>query len=235
MDLFAMLLFFAGIVAFLVGAVGLIIVVLRKKSKKSWIVTLCSGLAAVIIGIIISATTGAIDRSSSSSAASSSKVSKKTETKEATNTSDDDSSSDASSSDESSSSSQSKSSSSKAFNIADYQTGITYDQLARTPNDYKNKNVTFTGKVIQVIDGDSETDLRVAINGDSDNIVLVGFDPSIMNGARVLEDDKITFYGMSLGTTTYKSTIGGKITVPLVAAVKIEDSGKAPDDYGYTN
>jgi hypothetical protein len=133
------------------------------------------------------------------------------------------------------SNSKSESSNSKAFNIADYQTGITYDQLARTPNDYKKKNVTFTGKVIQVIEGDSETDLRVAINGDSDNIVLVGFDPSIMNGSRVLEEDKITFYGVSLGTTTYKSTLGGKITVPLVAAVKIEDSGKAPDDYGYTN
>lgn len=131
--------------------------------------------------------------------------------------------------------SKSESTNSKAFNIADYQTGITYDQLARTPNDYKKKNVTFTGKVIQVIEGDSETDLRVAINGDSDNIVLVGFDPSIMNGSRVLEEDKITFYGVSLGTTTYKSTLGGKITVPLVAAVKIEDSGKAPDDYGYTN
>lgn len=229
MDVFAMLLFLAGILAFLVGTIGLIVVAIRKKSKRNWLITLCAGFAAVIIGIAISATSGAIDQSSNSHSASSSKVSKKTKSEEPADSSSEDESS------EDSSSSSAASSSSKEFVAADYQTGITYDQLARTPDNYKNKDVTFTGKIVQVIEGDSETDLRVAIDGDSDDIILVGFDPSIMNGSRVLEDDKITFYGASLGTTTYKSTLGGKITVPLVAAVKIEDSGKAPDDYGYTD
>ena len=40
------------------------------------------------------------------------------------------------------------------------------------------------------------------------------------------------FYAESLGTTTYKSTMGGKITVPLALAKKIDDAGTAPDDYG---
>lgn len=34
-----------------------------------------------------------------------------------------------------------------------YETGITYDQLARTPDDFKGKKVKFTGKVVQVIEG----------------------------------------------------------------------------------
>lgn len=145
-------------------------------------------------------------------------------------------SSEESSSEESSeeeSSSESSAAESSSFNPSDYQPGASFDQLARTPDDYKGKKVSFTGNVIQVVEGDDETDLRVAIDGDIDNIILVGFNPEIMNGSRVLEDDKITFYGMSLGTTTYDSTAGGKITVPLVYAAKIDDSGKAPDSYGY--
>lgn len=125
-----------------------------------------------------------------------------------------------------------ESSSTETFNAADYNTGITYEQLARTPNDYKGKNITLTGKVIQVVEGDDETDLRVAVDGNYDNVIMVGYDPDIMNGSRILENDKITFYAESLGTTTYKSTMGGKITVPLALAKKIDDAGTATDDYG---
>lgn len=131
-----------------------------------------------------------------------------------------------------SSGSNESSEASSTINTADYNTGITYEQIARTPDDYKGKNITLTGKVIQVVEGDDETDLRVAVDGNYDNIVMVGYDPDIMNGSRILENDKITFYAESLGTTTYKSTMGGKITVPLALAKKIDDAGTAPDDYG---
>lgn len=131
-----------------------------------------------------------------------------------------------------SSGSNESSEASSTINTADYNTGITYEQLARTPDDYKGKNITLTGKVIQVVEGDDETDLRVAVDGNYDNVVMVGYDPDIMNGSRILENDKITFYAESLGTTTYKSTMGGKITVPLALAKKIDDAGTAPDDYG---
>lgn len=33
-----------------------------------------------------------------------------------------------------------------------YDTGITYDQLARTPDDYKGEKVKFYGKVVQVVE-----------------------------------------------------------------------------------
>ena len=120
----------------------------------------------------------------------------------------------------------------KAFDRSEYSTAITYDQLARTPDQYEDKLVALTGKVIQVLDGKSETDLRVAINGNYDDVVIVAYDPDIMHGKRVLENDKIIFYGKSYGVTTYKSTIGEKITVPLVIVKVIDDDGEAPDDYG---
>ncbi|MBR3325756.1 MAG: hypothetical protein IKG22_00325, partial [Atopobiaceae bacterium] len=39
---------------------------------------------------------------------------------------------------------------------------------------------------------------------------------------RSLEDDEITIYGVSKGLYTYKSTLGGNITIPLVGIEKIE-------------
>lgn len=170
---------------------------------------------------------GTYSGESNRSAASSS--SSKAESSKAKSSQEDDDSYGESDSDDSDSE---ESSSTETFNAADYNTGVTYDQLARTPDDYKYKKVSFTGKVIQVIDGDDETDLRVAVDGNYDNVIFIGYDPDIMNGSRVLEEDKITFYGESKGTTSYKSTGSGNITIPAVSVVKIEDAGKAPDDYG---
>lgn len=132
----------------------------------------------------------------------------------------------------SSSSSTSNDSTASSSSSVNYRTDITYDQLARTPDNFKNTSLTLTGEVIQVTEGKHETDLRVAIDGNYDDIVYIAYDPSIMNKSRVLENDKIQFYGTSEGTTTYTSTMGGKITIPLVIADKINDQGQAPDDYG---
>ncbi len=102
-----------------------------------------------------------------------------------------------------------------------YETGITFDQLARTPDTYDGEKVKFSGKVIQVIEGDYETDLRIAIGGDYDCVILVYYYASIVD-SRVLEDDWITIYGVSEGLYTYESTLGGNITVPLIKVDKID-------------
>ena len=102
-----------------------------------------------------------------------------------------------------------------------YETGITYDQLARTPDDYKGKKVKFTGEVVQVLEGDGEVDIRLAVDGDWDNIIYGYYSSSIVS-SRVLEDDTITIYGVSQGLYTYESTMGGHITIPLVQVDKID-------------
>lgn len=150
-------------------------------------------------------------------------------------TSDDESSSDNEPSESSASlseSSSSASSSSVSDNASDYQTGITYDQIARNPNDYKDKKVQFTGKVIQVIEDDDQTEIRIAVDGNSDNVILVDYDNDILSGSRVLENDVVTVSGKSVGTVSYKSTMGGKITIPGISATILTDQGKASDDYG---
>ena len=102
-----------------------------------------------------------------------------------------------------------------------YDTGITYDNLARNPDDYKGEKVKFKGKVVQVIEGDSENQIRLAVNSDYDTILYCGYDPSIVS-SRVLEDDIITVYGYSVGTISYQSTLGGNITIPGVYVEKID-------------
>ena len=102
-----------------------------------------------------------------------------------------------------------------------YNTGITYDQLARTPDEYIFEKVKFQGKVIQVIEGDGETQVRIAINDNYDTILLGAFESSAVS-SRVLEDDKITIYGTSTGLITYESTMGGSISIPGVVIDKID-------------
>ena len=108
-----------------------------------------------------------------------------------------------------------------------YETGITYDQLARNPDDYMNEKVKFTGEVVQVLEGEGETDIRLAVHWnsygwyDSDQILYCGFDPSILS-FRLLEDDIITIYGYSLGLYSYEAVSGATITLPCVWIDKIE-------------
>ncbi len=102
-----------------------------------------------------------------------------------------------------------------------YETGITFSQLARTPDEYVGKKIKLSGKVIQVIEGTSSNNLRIAIDDDYDQVILVEYFPSIV-AQRVLEDDMITIYGVSMGTHTYKSTMGGMITVPYAFVDRID-------------
>lgn len=101
-----------------------------------------------------------------------------------------------------------------------YETGITYDQLARTPDDYIGKKVKFSGKVVQVIEGDN-IQIRLAVNDNYDTILFGQYESNIVS-SRVLEDDHITIYGTSAGTISYESTMGGTITIPGVFIEKID-------------
>lgn len=103
-----------------------------------------------------------------------------------------------------------------------YKSDITYEQIARTPDDYYFEKVKFSGKVVQVMEGEDTTNqLRVAINDNYDTVMLVEYEKDILD-SRVLEDDYINIYGFSMGVITYESTMGGNITIPAVSANMIE-------------
>ncbi|MFS0863143.1 toxin regulator [Fredinandcohnia sp. 179-A 10B2 NHS] len=102
-----------------------------------------------------------------------------------------------------------------------YETGVTYDQLARTPDDYMFEKVKFKGKVVQVMEGDGMTQIRLAVNDNYDTILFGEYDSSVVS-SRILEDDVITIYGTSTGLITYESTMGGNISIPGVLIEKID-------------
>lgn len=102
-----------------------------------------------------------------------------------------------------------------------YETGITYDQLARTPDEYEGKKVKFSGTVVQVMEGKNTVEIRLAVNTNYDKIIYGSYKSNIVS-SRVLEDDKITVYGVSNGLITYTSTMGGNITIPSVTIDKID-------------
>ena len=102
-----------------------------------------------------------------------------------------------------------------------YDTGITYDQLARTPDDFIFEKVKFYGTVIQVMEGDGTTQIRLAVNDNYDNVLYAEFDSTVVD-SRILEDDKITIRGLSTGLLTYESTMGGSISIPGISIEQIE-------------
>ena len=95
-----------------------------------------------------------------------------------------------------------------------YETGITYNQLARTPDDYKGEKCKFRGKVVQVMEEESIVVMRLAVNGNYDNILYVMTTSKALNGERVLENDYITVYGTSAGIYTYTTVMGASISIP---------------------
>lgn len=102
-----------------------------------------------------------------------------------------------------------------------YDSGITYDQLAREPKNYIGKKIKFSGKVLQVTKEDSIISIRLAVDGDYKKVILVNYAPSIVS-KNVLEDDQITVSGLSAGEISYTATSGAKITIPGMVANYID-------------
>lgn len=107
------------------------------------------------------------------------------------------------------------------FDKSAYRWDVNYDNLARTPDDFIYQKIALYGRVVQVMEGDGTTQLRVAVNDDYNSVVLVEYDSSI-SSMRVLEDDYVDMYGTSAGLFTYSSTMGGEITIPALLVYIIE-------------
>lgn len=104
-----------------------------------------------------------------------------------------------------------------------YETGITYEQLARSPDDYLLQKVKFSGKVLQVMydDDDDSVQIRLGVNSDYDQVLLCSIDNSSLK-TRLLEDDIITIYGYSGGDISYEAVLGNEITIPMVFVDKVD-------------
>lgn len=96
-----------------------------------------------------------------------------------------------------------------------------YNNIARSPNEYKGKYAKIYGKVLQVMQeksgGKISYTLRIGTGGSYyyDKVILASYTAS-EDEPRILEDDMITAYGMLGGEYTYETVMGNEITLPLM-------------------
>lgn len=94
---------------------------------------------------------------------------------------------------------------------------VNYSDVERNPAQYKGKKIQVTGKVIQVLEGwlDNVT-MRVEQN--DGNVWYVTYKRKDSNESRILEGDRLTFYGECTGVESYTTLLGGQVTVPAMKA-----------------
>lgn len=102
-----------------------------------------------------------------------------------------------------------------------YETGITFKEISRSPDDYVGKKVKFSGYVLQVIEGSTANAIRMSTSGKYDDVIYGIYDKSILD-VRLLDDDKITIYGTVSGLMTYETVMGASVTLPQILIDRIE-------------
>ena len=94
---------------------------------------------------------------------------------------------------------------------------LEFKAISRDPDAYTGKNYRFTGKVLQVMeeagDGYTFTAMRIATKNNYDDVVYV-FYIRPDGEARILEDDRVTVYGMCEGLYSYETVMGATVTLP---------------------
>ncbi|WP_054835440.1 hypothetical protein [Methanobrevibacter arboriphilus] len=96
---------------------------------------------------------------------------------------------------------------------------ISFKKLDKNPDAMIGKNVTYTGKVVQIMETGGITEIRLATDGSYNDIVYVNYDGTV----DVYEGDTITIWGGEvLGSYSYTSQANYQITLPEIQAWYIE-------------
>ena len=101
---------------------------------------------------------------------------------------------------------------------------ISYKRLKKNPDQYAGERYKARGKILQIMEGLGQTEMRIAVTKDSwgywnyDDVIYVTYDGT----TDFVEEDVVTVYGEITGSYTYTSIAGWTITVPGVNAKYIE-------------
>ncbi|QGH03239.1 hypothetical protein PJ261_11265 [Streptococcus dysgalactiae] len=105
------------------------------------------------------------------------------------------------------------SSSEEPFDPASYPL-VDFNAWNHDKVEYASK-VQVTGTVIQAMKSNEGMNLRLAINDDYDQVVLITIENSDYQDV-IAEDDNVTVYGLNAGLTTYKTVMGNEQTIPAM-------------------
>lgn len=99
-----------------------------------------------------------------------------------------------------------------------YHTDITYEQVAHAPADFAGEKMQFSGKVVKIVPTDGDDKVRLAVNDNPNNLLIVDVDQDLLNGSNLLEGQQVTFSGVIEGIETYQTDQGDKVTAPSMDA-----------------
>jgi flagellar biosynthesis GTPase FlhF len=100
---------------------------------------------------------------------------------------------------------------------------IEYAQLKKNPDRHAGEYVKYTGEIIQILEGDDITNIRLAVTKDSygydfNDLIFIEY-PGYTD---YVEGDIITVYGEIYGGYSYTSQAGWEITLPGLVADSFE-------------
>ncbi len=116
---------------------------------------------------------------------------------------------------------------SEAEEEAEEDGDIPYDELTRTPDDYKGKNVTYYGTVVQAVSLNSKTmQLLLAVDEDDSTRLVGEYAPSLVD-EKLAKGDTVTVSGKFEGVMRYRMGSGEKVSLPSVTLESIDIESKA--------
>lgn len=100
---------------------------------------------------------------------------------------------------------------------------IDYPQLKKNPDRYKGEYVKYTGKILQILEGDNITNIRLSVTQNSygydvNDVIFIEY-PGY---TEFVDDDIITVYGEIYGSYSYTSQAGFEISLPGLLAKEFE-------------
>lgn len=104
-------------------------------------------------------------------------------------------------------------------------TYVSYEDIARNPDNYKGTFTVFSGQVAQVQESGNNVVIRLNVTrgayGIWEDTVYIEYTKA-QNESRILEDDIITVYGQLNGIKTYTAVLGNSISIPYLKAKYVE-------------
>ena len=102
---------------------------------------------------------------------------------------------------------------------------VSYEDIARNPDNYKGTFAVFSGQVAQVQESGNNVVIRLNVTrgyyGIWEDTVYIEYTKA-QNESRILEEDIITVYGQLNGIKTYTAVLGNSISIPYLKAKYIE-------------
>lgn len=99
-----------------------------------------------------------------------------------------------------------------------YHTDITYEQVTHAPAEFAGEKMQFSGKVVKIVPTDGDDKVRLAVNDNPNNLLIVDVDQDLLSGSNLSEGQQVTFSGVIEGIETYQTDQGDKVTAPSMDA-----------------